>query len=137
MIAQITLPWWGWGYLLVTLFFFVIGVLGDDKKMWNEIVSSALSLFSICLFVIGFFNYFIVDAVDLLFIPMFLIGIYWEFTKAVVESSRAEEELAKEAELNENERLVMLNVAIAFNACLVVPGYVMGLILCFSVLGLI
>lgn len=136
MISQITLPWWGWGYLLVVMTLFIAGCISDEKPDWNELVSSALSLFSICIFVIGFFNAFIVDAVNYLLIPMFLIGVYWEFSRALTESRRAEEDLSNDIDLTDNERIVLLNVAIGVNALVVVPGYVMGLVLCCKLLGL-
>ncbi len=134
MLSHVMLPWWGWGYLLFVLIMFVVSFFADKKVNFNELTSSAFSLFTICVFVIGFFNPQIVTFLGVLIIPMALIGIYWEFTRAVIETRQAEVELTNEAELDDSERKFLLNVAIGFNALIVVPGYIVGIVLSISVL---
>lgn len=136
MFTHVLLPWWGWGYLLFVLAMFVTSFFSEKSLDMNEVSGSALSLFSICVFVVGFYNPAIVQFLGVLIIPMTVIGIYWEFTRAVQETGCAQDELAHEPDLSEGEREVLLNVAIGFNALLVVPGYVLGVILSFNVLGI-
>lgn len=136
MDAVFVLPWWAWGYLLLLLTLFVAGLLSEgDKRSFNRLISSAFSIFAIHIFVIGFFNGFILDAIDYLIIPMFLIGVFWEYTRADMETVRAKEELEAEADLTDDERDFLLNVALVFNACLIIPGYAAGFVLCVQVLG--
>ena len=138
MIFGLVLPWWAGGYLFALMFLFVLSfMLDDDGRSFNRIVSSAFSVFSIHIFVVGFFNDFILDSIGYLIIPMFLIGVFWEYTRANIETKRAEEELAKELELSAEERDLFLTIAMGFNAIVIVPGYVAGFLLCFRVLGVI
>ena len=136
MIGFMMLPWWGWVYLLIVMVAFVAGFFVDREFTTNDIVMSVFSFFSICTFVIGFFNPPIVAFLGLFIIPMTALGIYSEFSNAIVETQLAEEELAKDPELDEGERVFLLNIAIGLNALLVVPGYAIGIILCFNVLGI-
>lgn len=121
---------------MLVLTMFISGFLTD--KSWNrhEITGSVLSLLSICIFTICFFNADIYRIFGYWLLPMVIIGGYWEFIRAVQETEAAKGELEKEPELDEKERDLMLNIAIAFNAFIVVPGYVMGIVLCFHLLGL-
>ena len=136
MITALVLPWWGWGYLLVLLTLFFAGLLADDDtRSFNRIISSGFSIFAIHIFVIGLFNSFVLDAIDYLIIPMFLIGVFWEYTRANIETKRAEEVLEQEADLSEEERNLFITIALGFNALVIVPGYAAGFILCFRVLG--
>ncbi|PCI57093.1 MAG: hypothetical protein COB36_02145 [Alphaproteobacteria bacterium] len=137
MFTQVVLPWWGWGYLLVVLTIFVTSFFSEKSLNMNEVSASAMSLFSICVFVIGFYNPLVVQFLGILIIPMTLIGIYWEFTSAIYETGNAQDELAREADLSDGERTLLLNVAIGFNALIVVPGYVLGIILSIYVLGIV
>ncbi len=134
MLSHVMLPWWGWGYLLFVLLMFVASFFTDKSPKFNEISSSVLSLFSICVFVISFFNYQLIEFLGVLIIPMTLIGIYWEFTRAIIETKHAEVELANEVELDDSERKFLLNMAIGFNAVIVVPGYIIGMVLSIDVL---
>ncbi len=134
MLPDIMLPWWGWFYLFFVLLMFVASFFSHKKQNFNEIISSAFSLFTICVLVIGFFNFQIVNFLGVLIIPMTLVGIYWEFTRAVIETKEAEAELASEAELNDNERVFLLNIAVGFNALTVLPGYIIGIILSLDIL---
>lgn len=137
MFTQVVLPWWGWGYLLFVLTIFVTSFFSEKSLNMNEVSASAMSLFSICVFVIGFYNPLVVQFLGILIIPMTLIGIYWEFTSAIYETENAQDELAREADLSDGERTLLLNVAIGFNALIVVPGYVIGILLSFNVLGIV
>ena len=116
---------------------FVTSFFSEKSLNRHEISASLLSLISLFTFVVGFYNPPVIQFSGLLIIPMTLIGIYWEFTRAVQETGYAQDELAQEPDLSDGERAVLLNVAIGFNALIVVPGYVMGIILSFNVLGVI
>ncbi len=129
------LPWWASGYLLTILTLFFIGVFSGDERSFNRIVSSAFSVFAIHIFVIGFFNAFIIHSIGYLIIPMFLIGVFWEYTRANIEKARARVELEKEADLSDGERDFLLSAALFMNACLIVPGYMAGFVLVLRVLG--
>lgn len=137
MFTHVALPWWGWLYLLFVLTMFITSFFFEKSLNMNEISASAMSLFSICVFVVGFYNPLVVQFLGILIIPMTLIGIYWEFTNAIHETGNAQDELARESDLSDGERAALLNVAIGFNALIVVPGYVLGVILSFNVLGII
>ena len=136
MLTHIMLPWWGWGYLLFVLVMFVASLFVKDPPDVNELGASALSLISICIFVVGFSNPLVPQFLGILIIPMTLIGLYWEFTRAVSETETAQHELAGEKSLSDGDRAFLLNVAIALNALVVVPGYVMGTVLSCYVLGI-
>ncbi|MGH1457060.1 MAG: hypothetical protein ACRBDI_09785 [Alphaproteobacteria bacterium] len=136
MALDFVLPWWAWAYLFALLSLFFAGLFSGEERSFNRIISSAFSVFSINIFVIGFFNGFIIDLIGYLIIPMFMIGVFWEFTRANIETARAQSELEKEVELSEGERDFLLNTALLFNAVVIVPGYVAGFVLCLRVLGL-
>lgn len=131
------LPWWASGYLLIVLGLYVAGLFTDKPRSQHDIIGSAMSLFSICTFVICFFNADIAALFGLLVIPMSLMGVYWEFRQAVQESSYAREMLADEGDLDEDEQDFLLNIAIGFNALIVVPGYLAGVIVSLRALGLV
>lgn len=131
------MPSWAWGYILLCAGLFTLSVSSEKTRNKNELISSVFSLICICVFTLGFFNAFIANILGYLVIPMACVGIYWEFTRAIIETKLAEEELEKEGDLSEGERSALLNLAIGFNALIVVPGYVMGLMLSFRVLGLL
>lgn len=136
MISGLVLPWWAWGYLLVLVTLFIAGLMAkDESRSFNRIISSAFSVFAIHIFVFGLFNQSVTDAIDYLIIPMFLIGVFWEYTRATIETKRVEEELKREADLSDEERNLFLTIALAFNALVIVPGYAVGFLLCFRVLG--
>ncbi len=136
MALGFELPWWAWGYLFALLSLFFAGLFAGEERSVNRIISSAFSVFSINIFVVGFFNGFVLDLIGYLIIPMFMIGVFWEFTRANIETVRAQAELEKEADLNDEERNFLLNMALLFNALVIVPGYVAGLVLCLRVVGI-
>ena len=135
MLTQVMLPWWGWAYLLFVLTIFIAGFFADKSLDSNEIIGSSLSLFSICVFVIGFFNPEVIAFLGYFIIPMTILGIYWEFTTVVRETGKVQAELADDPELTEDEQTLLINIAMAVNALVVVPGYVLGIVLCFNLLG--
>lgn len=135
MITQITMPWWGWGYLLFVMTMFISSLFTEKKLSTHEIIGSALSLFTICVFVTGFFNVFVSHFLGVMLLPMLAVGVYWEFSQAVLETSRAQGLLKDQNDLSDGERDFLLNMAIAFNGLVVVPGYVMGLVLCAEMIG--
>ncbi len=129
------MPWWASGYLLIVLGLFLAGFFTEKPRTHHEFIGSAMSLFSICTFVVCFFNPEVFQLFGLLVIPMVLIGIYWEFIRAVQETSYAREMLSEEGDLSKGEQDFLLNVAIGFNAMIVVPGYVAGVILSLRAVG--
>jgi len=135
MLSTIYMPWWAWGYLIITLVVFILSLSVDKECCGNKIFSSILSLFTISISVVGFFNNQVVEFFGLFILPMVALGIFWELTRSVQESEIAQDMLDKDLSLTDGERNFLMNAAIAFNAIIVVPGYVMGLILCFNVLG--
>ncbi len=130
------LPWWATGYLFIVFGLFVAGLFTEKIRSHHEIVGSVMSFFSISVFVVCFFDTGLREMFGLLFLPMTAIGLYWEFMRAVKETSYAREMLKDEGDLSDEERSFLLNVAIGFNALVVVPGYMMGVMLCLSVLGI-
>ncbi len=137
MLTDILLPWWGWVYLIFVLVMFIAGLFVKDAPDISELSSSIFSLFSICIFVVGFSNAYVTQFLGVFIVPMAVIGIYWEFTRAVRETGRAQNDLLVEKSLSEEERAMLLNIAIGLNALVVVPGYVMGIVLSFRVIGVI
>lgn len=134
MISQITMPWWGWLYMLFVTAMFISSFFAEERPNMNEILGSSLSLFTICIFVVGFFNVFVADFLGLFLIPMLAIGVFWEFSHALSETERAKEVLLEQNDLTDGEKNFLLDAAIAFNALVVVPGYVMGLVVCINVI---
>lgn len=140
MDTGVLMPWWAWGYLMLVSAIFIMGCFVEPKtvsrKMYvNSMFASCCSLFCICIFVIGVFNPEAVSVFGPMIVPMTVVGLFWEFTKAVNETRIAERELKREFDLSDDEQKFMLNMAIGFNAILVVPGYVAGLMLSMRILG--
>ncbi len=140
MDTGVLMPWWAWGYLMLVSAIFIMGCFFEPKTVSrrvyaNTLFASCCSLFCICVFVIGVFNPDAVRVFGPMIVPMTAVGLFWEFTKAVNETRIAERELQHEMDLSEDERKMMLNAAICFNAILVVPGYVAGLMLSARILG--
>lgn len=129
------LPWWASGYLLLVLGLFVAGFFTEKPRSQHDMIGSVMSLFSICVFVLCFFSAEIFALFGLLVIPLTLMGVYWEFTRAVAETSYAREMLGEEGDLSEGEQDFLLNVAVGFNALIFVPGYLAGVFLSFRTLG--
>lgn len=129
------LPWWASLYLITVLGLYIAGLFTEKKRSQHEIVGSAMSLFSICTFVLCFFYAGLAVLFGYLVIPMALVGIYWEFTRAVQETSYARKMLSEEGDLSEGEQDFLLNMAVGFNALIIVPGYLAGIILSFRALG--
>lgn len=130
------LPWWASLYLLLVLGLCVASLFTEKKRSHHDIVGSAMSMFSICTFILCFYISDIAQLFGYLVIPMTIVGIYWEFTRAVQETSYAREMLAQEGDLTEGEQNFLLNVAVSFNALVVVPGYLAGIIVSLRALGL-
>lgn len=135
MLPEIIMPWWAGLYLLVALIVFAMSWSVDAARTHNNIVASSLSLFTICVSVLGFFNQEIAGFFGLMIIPMVAIGVYWEYIRSVRETDLAQKMLDDDPELTQGQREVLLNVAMVFNGLIIVPGYVAGLILCFNALS--
>lgn len=135
MLPEITMPWWAGLYLLVALIVFAMSWSVDAARTHNNVVASSLSLFTICVSVLGFFNQEIAGFLGLMIIPMVAIGIYWEYTRSMRETVLAQNMLDEDPELSDQEKETLLNVAMIFNGLIIVPGYVTGLILCFNALS--
>lgn len=140
METGVLMPWWAWGYLMLVSATFIVGCFIEPQTVSrrvyrNILIASCCSLFCICVFVTGVFNPQSVRVFGPMIVPMTLVGIFWEFTKAVNETRIAELELEKETDLSDDEQKFLLNLAIGFNAVLVVPGYVAGLVLSARILG--
>jgi len=135
MSTLINMPLWAGLYLVLVLIVFIAGFFTKHDRDFNEIYSSALSLFSICALVVAFFNPSVAAFLSWFVFPITAIGLYWEFSRAERETVFARGRLAQEIELDDDEREFLLNIAIGINALIVVPGYVVGLLLCFNLLG--
>ncbi len=135
MESAIYLPWWAWAYLIIALIVFALGWTIEEMRTQNNVISSSLSLFTICTCVVGFYNPQIPEFLGLFLIPMVGIGIYWEIIRVEVEKKIALKMLEQDLALTDDERDFLLNTGLVFNALIIVPGYVMGLFLCFNVLG--
>ncbi|MGH1402827.1 MAG: hypothetical protein ACRBDL_01140 [Alphaproteobacteria bacterium] len=131
MPFDVLMPWWAWLYLSFVLVMFVWGFVSDKDIKRDEVIGSIFSLFSICAFVTGFFNAYISQFFGVFLLPMVAVGVIWEFRRAIEGTESAQDELSKEQDLSDGERVILLNVAIGFNALIIVPGYVVGSILCF------
>ncbi len=128
------MPWWAWLYLVVVFAIYAIGLFLDEDADRVKRIISVFSLISICLCVSGFFNPTIAGFLGFLFVPIVACGLYWEFREAVRDTSKAQAEIAKDQELDDWERNALLNMGIALNAALVVPGYMFGVMLCVQLL---
>ncbi len=114
---------------------YVVGLFLDEDADRAKRIVSIFSLLSICVCVSGFFNPVIAGFLGLLLVPIVVMGLYWEFVQAVRDTSKAQEEIEKDQELDEWERNALLNVGIALNAALVVPGYMFGVLICARLLS--
>ncbi len=130
-----SLPWWVSLYLLVVLGLYIAGLFTEKPRSRDDFIGSAMSLFSICTFVICYFNPEVSKLFGFLVIPLTICGVYWEFTRAIRETSYAREMLAEEGDLTDGEQDFLLNMAIGFNALVIVPGYLAGVILSLRVVG--
>ncbi len=131
MLFDLLMPWWAWLYLSFVFAMFVLSLFVEKPVSIDDLIGSALSLFTICICVIGFFNAEVSSFFGLLLLPMVGLGCVWEFKRAIEETGRTQDELEKEKELSEGEQRVMLNIAIGFNAAMIVPGYMVGIVVCF------
>lgn len=145
MMFDLSMPWWAWGYLIIQFCLLSMScfpgvrsqyVDNNPKRMRHEIIASACSLLSVCIFVIAYFHGPLMDLFHYGLIPMFLMGVYWECTSVKYQLAYARHELEHE-DLSDEERNFLLNAAIAFNVFFVVPGYFAGCIVCLRVLGVI
>lgn len=131
---MLALPWWAAGYLCVVYGFSAVGLWEDWWHNRVAAIGGFMSIATITVFVLSYHIPSIGAHFGYLFFPMLLIGVMWEFTQAVHETSRAQEELLNEIELNDGEKDFLVNMAVALNALLIVPGYAYGIKLCYDIL---
>ncbi len=129
-IGTLTVPWWAMMYLVVLFSFTVAGMIEHWKRNPAEACSSFISGCFALVFVVGYFNVEWVERFGWLLLPMLIYGLLWEFYASVQETYLAEEELKKQNDLTDDEKTILLNLAIFVNALVVVPGYVAGVKLC-------
>lgn len=130
----LSLPWWAALYLCMV---YGISAVGLWEDWWNNRVAaigSMMSLASIAAFVVSYHNPSIAQHFGVLFFPMFIVGVLWEFTQSVHETARAQKEIQDEPDLNEGEKNFLVNMAIGLNALIVVPGYAYGFKICYDML---
>ncbi len=135
MIASVLMPWWAWAYLIFAVLMFAVSFLNEKGRSNGDLFGSLMSLFTICVCVTSLFNAPVYLFFRYMIFPMVAIGIIWELTRASRETELAQQELSNEPALTDGERKALLNVAIGFNALVVVPGYAAGLLLCFRFLA--
>lgn len=131
---MMVLPWWGSCYLFLVAVFFlieIVSVISDDRA---AAFGSFMSLACIIAFVLSYFNPFIAARFGILFFPMVVIGVAWEFVQSIKNTKLAQEELLAERDLSDHEKTFLINMATALNAILVVPGYVLGMKICYDML---
>lgn len=105
------------------------------KEDYIASISSVFSLISIVVLSFAFFHQPLADFFGFFVIPIVIVGISWEFTQAVKGTEKAEKILEDEQDLTEEERGFLVNAGIFLNALIVVPGYIMGLMLCYQFLS--
>ena len=134
MSTLINMPIWAWIYLVLVLIVFIASMFTERKRDVHQISGSVFSLFSICALVVALFNPPVAGFLGWFVLPITAIGLYWEFSRAEQEIVVARARLAEDGELDDEEREFLLNIAIGLNALIVVPGYVAGLIVGYSML---
>jgi len=134
MVVITSLPWWAGLYLGIVFLMSAAGFMFSYQKDPAPALSDLLSTLCVFVFVMGYFHAPLALYFGWFLVPMVLMGIAWEYKRAIFETGLAERELEKEAELTENERRALINLAIALNGFVVVPGYVCGLVLCFNLM---
>ena len=132
IIANVFVPWWLLIYLLLVLLLSGFSLLEPNKGGLVSAFSSIFSLVCIFVFSIGFYHSPLAEFFGFFLLPMVLIGILWEFTQSVRGTEKAQELLKGEKDLTEEERGLLLNAGIFLNALIVVPGYIMGIMLCLN-----
>lgn len=131
---MMVLPWWVSCYLFLVVVFFLIEIVTLIPEDRASAFGSFMSLVCIVAFVLSYFNPFIAARFGIMFFPMVVIGIAWEFVQSIKNTKLAQEELLEEKDLSENEKSFLINMATAMNAILVVPGYVLGMKICYDIL---
>ncbi len=129
-VGTLSVPWWASLYLVVLFVFTVTGIFEDWKRNPRAACASAISCCFSFVFVIGFFHPDWAAKFGWVLIPMLIYGLMWEFYASVQETGQAEQELKSYDDLTDDEKSMLLNMAIIANALVVVPGYVAGLKLC-------
>lgn len=130
-----TLPWWALSYLGVVFALSFAGAFSGFRTDPAAAVSGLFSSASVFVFVIGIFHPPLAAYFGWFLVPMVVIGIMWEFNRAVFETNSAEKELRDEIDLTDEERVFLINFAVALNALIIVPGYMCGVKLCFDLLA--
>ncbi len=128
--GALSVPWWAVLYLTVLFAFTVAGIIEDWTRNPRGTCSSAISCFFSIVFVIGYFNAPWAAKFGWVLIPMVIYGLMWEFYASVRETGQAEQELKTYEDLTDEEKSFLLNMAIVFNALIVLPGYLAGIKLC-------
>ncbi|MCB1591895.1 MAG: hypothetical protein KDI90_05530 [Alphaproteobacteria bacterium] len=128
--GSLFIPWWGVLYLVVLLSLTVAGILEDFKNNPKGACSSAISCFFSYVFVAGYFNENWAAKFGWVLIPMVIYGLMWEFYASVRETGKAQQELQTYDDLTDDEKSFLLNMAVMFNAFVVLPGYLAGVKLC-------
>jgi len=105
------------------------------KEDYIASISSIFSLISIITLSLAFFHKPLADFFGFFVIPIVIVGVSWEFTQAVKGTEKAEKILKDEKDLTDEERGFLVNAGIFLNGLIVVPGYLMGLILCYKFLS--
>lgn len=130
----LSLPWWAMLYLCTVYGFSAIGLWEDLRHNRVAAIGGIMSLATITVFIFSYHMPHIASHFGYLFFPMLVLGIVWEFTQAIHETERAQEELEKEMELNDGEKAFLVNMATGLNALLIVPGYAYGIKLCYDII---
>tara|TARA_B100001989_G_scaffold252785_1_gene236198 strand:+ start:37 stop:471 length:435 start_codon:yes stop_codon:yes gene_type:complete len=134
IISDVFVPWWILLYLLFVLILSGFSLVEPLQEDYVAAISSIFSIVCIFVFTIGFYHKPLADFFGFFVIPMTIVGISWEFGQSVRGTEKAEKLLEEEKELSDEERGFLINAGIFLNAAIVVPGYVMGLMLCFDFL---
>lgn len=132
---DVLVPWWLLIYLLFVLILSGFTMAETLKEDHVAAISCVFSLISIILFSIAFFHKPLADFFGFFVIPIAIVGMSWEFTQAVKGTEKAQKILEDEQDLTEEERGLLVNAGIFLNALIVVPGYIMGLWLCYQFLS--
>ena len=111
------------------------GAYDDYKSNKLNAAANLISLIIVFVFIFSFFDPEIANSLGYFVIPMFGIGIIWEFFSAVKDATEHEAELAVDQTISKKEGAQILNIACFINALVVVPGYLAGLKLCLDAFG--
>lgn len=135
MFPVIEMPWWAWGYLLFIVSMFTISWSMTIVREQCDPFASAMSLLTMCCFVAGFYNSDVVTFLGWFILPMFVLGVFWEYKRYFIEKRIGHQMLLEQPEITDGDIKLFLNAAFVFNLIMVAPAYLMGFALCFEVLG--